>query len=176
MTWQSDKVKRWRVRQKIKLLEYKGNKCEICSYDKIEYLSAFDFHHRNPNEKEFGISYKGRCRSIDKLKKEVDKCMLLCNRCHQEIHDKKHWEERKRLLSVERKRVTKEINCSYCNKRFKQKQKKQKYCSAKCGRLGIRKTLRPDIKILKKEIQEIGYRAMMNKYNIKRSTVYRWIK
>ena len=61
MTRQSDKVKRWRVRQKIKLMGYKGNKCEVCGYDKIEYLSVFAFHHRDPSQKEFGIGYKGRC-------------------------------------------------------------------------------------------------------------------
>ena len=133
MSKNSDKVKRWRLRQKIRLLEYKGNKCEKCGYDKIQYLSAFDFHHKDPCEKDFGIGENGRCISFEKLKKEVDKCMLLCGRCHQEIHDEEHWKERERLLSVSQNRVTKEMICPICNKKFKQKRKEQKYCGKKCS-------------------------------------------
>jgi len=176
MSKNSDKVKRWRVRKKIRLMEYKGNKCEKCGYNKIEYLSAFDFHHKDPTEKEFGFGYKGRCISFDRLKKEADKCSLLCCRCHQEIHDKQHWEERKKLLTVERKRVTKVINCSFCEKEFKQKNKRQKYCSVKCGREGIKTLPQYDIDILKKDFKEIGYKKVMEKYNLKRSSLYRLIK
>jgi len=175
MSVQSDKVKRWRVRQKIRLLSYKGNKCEICGYDKIEYLSAFNFHHKDPNEKEFSLSNRGRCISFDKLKKEADKCNLLCTRCHQEIHDRQHWEERGRLLSVSFKRVTFEIDCLFCGKNFKQKQKKQKYCCAKCGRLGMRKQIRPSTDILLQEKKDIGIDGMVKKYNIHQSTIYNWL-
>ena len=176
MSKASDKVKRWRLRQKIKLMAYKGNKCQKCGYDKIEYLSAFDFHHRDPDEKEFGFGFKGRCIGIEKLKKAVDKCDLLCGRCHQEIHDEEHWEERKRLLSVTRARVTKEINCNFCKKRFKQKVKKQKYCSVTCGRKGIRTISRDNIDMIKKDMKKIGYKEVINKYNIKRSSLYNLIK
>jgi hypothetical protein len=176
MNKSSDKVKRWRLRKKIQLLEYKSNKCEKCGYDKIQYLSAFDFHHIDPSTKEFGIGEKGRCISIEKLKKEVDKCLLLCNRCHQEIHDEQHWEERKRLLSVSRKKVTKEINCSFCEKRFKQKRKEQKYCSKECGREGIKKIPELDIEVLKKDFKELGYKIVMKKYNLKKSSLYKIVK
>jgi len=176
MSKNSDKVKRWRIRQKIKLLEYKGNKCEKCGYDKIQYLSAFDFHHKNPDEKEFGIGEKGRCISIEKIEKEVDKCLLLCGRCHQEIHDEEHWEERKRLLSVTRKKVTKEIICPVCNKRFKQKRKEQKCCSPECGWQSARIVPDIDIEKLKKDYKEIGYKKVLEKYNLKKTTFYKLIK
>ncbi len=73
-------------RQKLKKLavDYKGGKCEICGYDKC--IAAFDFHHKNPLEKEFGISVSGNTKSWNKIKNEVDKCMLLCRNCHSEIH------------------------------------------------------------------------------------------
>ena len=45
------------------------------------------FHHRDPNAKEFGISAGGRIRSLEDCKKEVDKCDLLCCRCHAEVHE-----------------------------------------------------------------------------------------
>ena len=55
-------------------MEYKGGKCEICGYNKC--VSALEFHHKNPLEKDFGIGAKGYTRSIEKNKKEVDKCNL----------------------------------------------------------------------------------------------------
>ena len=72
-------------REKIKLMavEYKGGKCEKCGYDK--YMGALEFHHEN-GEKEFGISAKGYTRSWEKVKDELNKCILLCSNCHKEIH------------------------------------------------------------------------------------------
>jgi 5-methylcytosine-specific restriction endonuclease McrA len=79
----SESVIEWRKRTKLKLIEYKGGKCEICGYDKC--TRALEFHHKNPKEKDFQIS--GKSLSFDKLKVEVDKCMLVCSNCHCEIHD-----------------------------------------------------------------------------------------
>lgn len=64
--------------------EYKGGKCMICGYNRC--LEALDFHHRDPREKDFGLSDKGITRSWEKTKKEVDKCVLICANCHREIH------------------------------------------------------------------------------------------
>jgi hypothetical protein len=72
----------WRKRTKIKLVEYKGGKCERCGYDK--YPEVLEFHHKDPNEKDFSIS--GKSWSFERLKKEVDKCILLCANCHRETH------------------------------------------------------------------------------------------
>ena len=63
-------------------LEYKGNKCKKCGYNK--YPEALDFHHRERADKKFSISQMKSC-SIEKLKKELDKCDLLCCRCHREV-------------------------------------------------------------------------------------------
>lgn len=64
-------------------LEYKGNKCSICGYDKCS--AALEFHHCN-NEKDFGIAAKGYTRSWAKVKEELDKCILVCANCHRELH------------------------------------------------------------------------------------------
>lgn len=66
------------------LIEYKGGKCERCGYNKS--MRALEFHHLDPSEKDFGIS-KQINRNINDLKKEVDKCILLCSNCHAEIHE-----------------------------------------------------------------------------------------
>ncbi len=74
-------------RQKIKLLavEYKGGKCEKCFYKKS--IAALQFHHLDPAKKDFGISQKGATRSWEKVKLELDKCILVCANCHAEIHE-----------------------------------------------------------------------------------------
>lgn len=77
-------VKRRRERSKQELITYKGGCCQICGYNKCE--SALEFHHINPEIKEFGIGENGLTRSISKNKNEVDKCILVCANCHREIH------------------------------------------------------------------------------------------
>jgi DNA-binding CsgD family transcriptional regulator len=79
----SELIQNWRIDRKIKLISYKGGKCEICGYSKS--LRALQFHHLDPKEKDFSIS--GSSFSFEKLKKEVDKCILVCANCHSEIHD-----------------------------------------------------------------------------------------
>ena len=73
-------------RKKIKQLavEYKGGKCCKCDYNKC--IDALEFHHKDPTQKDFGIATKGFTRSWEKVKKELDKCILVCSNCHKEIH------------------------------------------------------------------------------------------
>jgi 5-methylcytosine-specific restriction endonuclease McrA len=65
--------------------KYKGGKCAVCGYKKCE--KALEFHHKI-GQKDFGISKKGYTRSWKKVKKELDKCILLCANCHREVHSK----------------------------------------------------------------------------------------
>lgn len=73
-------------REKIKKLaiEYKGGKCSIYGYNKCE--SALEFHHLDSSTKEFGIGENGYTRSWQKVKEELDKCILVCSNCHRELH------------------------------------------------------------------------------------------
>lgn len=80
-----DAVTRRRKRLKELSIEYKGGKCEICGYDKC--VEALEFHHLDPNEKEFNISI-ANVKSWENIKKELDKCILVCANCHREIHYK----------------------------------------------------------------------------------------
>lgn len=69
---------------KSKALEYKGGQCQVCGYKR--YVGALEFHHLDPQKKDFGIGYKGYTRSWVTVQKELDKCILVCSNCHQEIH------------------------------------------------------------------------------------------
>ena len=79
------RVTEHRRKNKIELIEYKGGKCECCGYNKCN--SALEFHHLNPKTKSFTISGSGFTYALDKLKKEVDNCILICANCHREIHE-----------------------------------------------------------------------------------------
>jgi predicted DNA-binding protein YlxM (UPF0122 family) len=79
----SEAVISWRKRTKLRLIEYKGGECEICGYNKC--ASALHFHHLYTDEKDFGVS--GKSLSFEKLKHEVDKCIMVCSNCHAEIHE-----------------------------------------------------------------------------------------
>lgn len=54
--------------------------CILCGYSKC--LAVMDFHHIAPHEKE-GLKAHW---AFEKNKEELDKCVLVCNRCHREIH------------------------------------------------------------------------------------------
>lgn len=67
-----------------RLIADRGGKCERCGYNRCN--AALEFHHLDPNEKEFAISNSGM-PSFEKVKEEADKCILLCANCHREEHE-----------------------------------------------------------------------------------------
>ena len=74
-----------RKRIKVRAVEYKGGKCFICGYNKC--IAALEFHHINPETKTFGIAGRGFTHSWDKIKQELDTCVLLCANCHREVEN-----------------------------------------------------------------------------------------
>lgn len=79
---QSDKRKK-DLREEFN--EYKKTLC--CSKCGENRWYVLDFHHRNPKEKDTEVSYMiGSGRSIESIKKEIEKCDVLCANCHREIH------------------------------------------------------------------------------------------
>lgn len=87
---------------KIRAVEYKGGKCEKCAYDKC--ISALEFHHPEPDGKDFSIS--NGSYGWESVKREIEKCVLLCCRCHREIHDA--WVQEALKTNIEEKRVLSE--------------------------------------------------------------------
>jgi transposase len=73
-----------RRRRKVKeiLVEEAGGRCRLCGYDRC--VAALEFHHVDPHAKEFGVAQRG-ARSIERLRAEVRKCVLLCSNCHAEV-------------------------------------------------------------------------------------------
>ena len=72
-------------RMKKQCIDYKGGKCSICGYNKC--MASLDFHHINENLKEYEISKMvSSLFEFDRIKVELDKCLLLCSNCHRELH------------------------------------------------------------------------------------------
>ena len=67
------------------MLEYKKDKsCLVCGVNEPVCL---DFHHINGDEKFTEVSkMKYSTYSIETIKKEIDKCIILCANCHRMLH------------------------------------------------------------------------------------------
>lgn len=87
----SDYNYHYKKKKKEKAVQYKGGCCCKCGYNKSN--AALHFHHLDENTKSFEI-----CPNIikkwDVLKKELDKCILLCMNCHFEEHERIDNEQR----------------------------------------------------------------------------------
>jgi hypothetical protein len=71
------------------LRDYKsGLSCMSCGFS---HPAALDFHHRDPEQKEFDISTSPqRGMGRERILKEIAKCDILCANCHRILH----WEEK----------------------------------------------------------------------------------
>ena len=69
--------------RKLKDIEYLGSKCNKCGGEFPHYV--YDFHHVDPTEKEGKLSQM-RKTTWEKMKAELDKCVLLCANCHRIEH------------------------------------------------------------------------------------------
>ena len=72
-------IRRFKIKERC--VQYKGGECCRCGYKKC--ITALEFHHLDPLIKKFSPGGH-HCRSWDKMKEELDKCILLCANCHRE--------------------------------------------------------------------------------------------
>lgn len=73
---------RWALKEHMK--NYKGGSCQLCGYG--DCLRSLDFHHMDPDQKEFHFGGKHNY-GWDRLRAELDKCVLLCRNCHGEVEN-----------------------------------------------------------------------------------------
>ena len=80
-----EKQREKRVRNRKFVWEYKnGKRCSLC----IEsHPACLEFHHTGiDGDKEMKISEAATKWGLERLKKEITKCVLLCSNCHQKLH------------------------------------------------------------------------------------------
>ena len=62
----------------------------ICTRCGESHQACIDFHHINKNNKKYNIAHMvGRGLSIERIKIELKKCIVLCANCHR----KEHWKD-----------------------------------------------------------------------------------
>lgn len=76
----------YRVRIKRALVEANGHKCAYCGL--VDDYRIYDFHHVDPDTKEFGIGSSSTTRSKQAYADEAKKCVMLCSNCHRKVENK----------------------------------------------------------------------------------------
>lgn len=56
--------------------------CKLCAEKES---CCLDFHHLNPDEKDFEIGVI-QSKNLDYVQKEASKCIVLCSNCHRKVH------------------------------------------------------------------------------------------
>jgi hypothetical protein len=87
---EKEKVKQYDAPFKDKIKELldieKSKGCHYCPESTPECL---DFHHRNPKDKKYSVStmlFFGHNHTIEKVKAELEKCIVICANCHRKLH------------------------------------------------------------------------------------------
>lgn len=173
-----------RAKFKKKAVEYKGEKCEWCGYNKN--ACALTFHHIEPSKKEFSLSGM-KSKSWASVEKELDKCLLLCFNCHQELHarESKYYKfyygelaDPGSTVKLYRKTEIKEYVprtgiCPVCNKSFTGD---GKYCSHECAHFAQRKVIRPSKEELENLLKEHSCRAVGKMFGVSDKCICKWLK
>lgn len=154
-------------RNKISVL-YKGGQCSKCGYNKC--LDALEFHHLDPSIKEFGIGQKGYTKSWEKIKQELDKCILLCANCHREEHY-----DTSKIIFDEDTLLKEKQNIKFCNC-GKEISYRANQC-ADCYRISERKIERPSIEQLLNKIGELKSFVKVGEfYGVSDKSISNWLK
>ena len=83
----NEQTKTRQRKMKASAVEYKGGVCVDCGG--TFHPCVYDFHHVDPSQKDFNLAkYKCLAEFSDKVKAELDKCVLLCSNCHRLRHVK----------------------------------------------------------------------------------------
>lgn len=147
------------IKRKYEIIIERGGKCEMCGYNKN--IAALEFHHRNPEEKEFEIDMRHFSNtSLEKLKEEISKCTLLCANCHRELHNPKLYMDN--VIEIvsqvkDKKSFSTQINksiCPVCGKEFNKAGGKI-YCSKEC-RNSVRYSNYPTIEEVEERYKELN--------------------
>ena len=80
---------RAKYRDLIRDIKIASGGCSICGE---AHLACLQFHHRDPDQKDFAINRASVLKiPIDLLKIEIKKCVLLCANCHAKLHWNEEW-------------------------------------------------------------------------------------
>ena len=174
------KVKNWRQKTKKRLIDGFGGCCNRCGYD--VYHGSMDFHHIDPSEKSFSISQGMKNpKKWNDLVEEVKKCVLLCNRCHHELHGEIWSLEDIKIIpfSGHKDKLKKETQTGSCPICLNPVYLNRICCSRSCSGKRSRsksKTKWPEIDLLLKMISESNKSQVANKLGVSETAVRKHLK
>lgn len=151
------------------LIAYKGGKCQRCGYCK-DIPRVYDFHHSNPDEKDFTI---GNCKcGLEILKKEADKCILVCKNCHAEIHHELDIDKYNEATSykVRESMVLYEKKCKTCGNSFITRFENQQTC-----KFGCNKAKMPNREELENKFKELNSKRAVKYFKCSHATLIEWL-
>lgn len=163
---------RW-IARKMKVIQIMGGKCNRCNYARNP--ACLELHHIDPNTKEHDWN-KLRLLKWETVIKEIQKCELLCCRCHREHH---HPNEDLNTTEFDsRANINKDFapkptgKCPNCESPTFH----TKYCSQVCSQFSKRKVTRPDRATLEKEVESLPITTIGEKYNVTGNSIRKWCK
>lgn len=164
-------------RRKSNLIKVLGNKCCICGFDKFQ--QALEFHHVNPEEKEFGIGASNAVtKALDKQLEEMKKCILVCSNCHRGIHSgyyqvPSNWKtfyDNKIAEALLEDLKAKETVCVDCGKKISSSANR----CPECAKIYLRACVRPSREELKILIRTMPFTQIGIKYKVSDNAVRKW--
>lgn len=165
--------------RKHNLISVFGGKCCLCGFD--AFPEALEFHHVNPEEKEFPLS-SNVMKSLDKQLQEAKKCILVCANCHRGIHggylsvpsnykDFFSTERAQELLAMnEEVKSGKKYYCQDCGKLISYKADRCADCSAK----NMRVAERPSRSELKNLTRNKPFTQIAKQYGVSDNAIRKW--
>lgn len=163
---------RCQKKKKKDAVEHFGGKCVLCDYGKC--LSAMEFHHLDKSEKEEEPTYVIMRWSWERAKKELEKCILVCCRCHREIHSENFDQSIDLQIHV---RPWIDVECKRCGNKFSTKDYRRQYCSTTCWQIDSRKVARPtknDLKVLL--TKNVPWVKLGKMFNVSDNAVRKWAR
>ena len=174
-------VKNHRKLTKERIFYVMGEKCSLCGL-KDKCLDIYDFHHLNPEEKDFTISQGLYNNAWSKLVKELKKGTLLCANCHRKVHS--NFEEYSKLLSssfnqdradeitqlIEDLKTHKVYYCKDCGKIISLGAER---CPV-CEKIQRRVVSRPDRNKLKELIRTETFTGIANIFGVSDNAIRKW--
>lgn len=134
----------------------KENKCEICGIEEwCGKKISFHLDHINGNNKD----------------NKIENLRVLCPNCHSQTDTYCKKKKKKEEKNDKEFSFTKVKYCE-CGKKIKNKSKTCNECHTKT----LRKVDRPDIDLLKKDIENLGYKGTGRKYGVSDNAIRKWLK
>ena len=182
----SQNVTEFRRRRKENLIKVCGCKCALCGYNKV--ISALEFHHIEPEEKEYGIAEKGTCHDLEKDLAEVKKCILVCANCHREIHEELYSVEELKEKQIFNEQYAKELLLNR-DRKLGLIEKEKIYClscgkeitgdgytglCSECSHAARRLCSRPSREELKQLIRTKPFTQIAKQYGVSDNAIRKW--